>query len=122
MRRPLLALLLLIACDTPGHAQGPALDFTIAGITFHVSDGVTVTPAGGGFTFYLSDQTDACLALQLVPVGTATTLSLHVSPPLDATTHATVVDKATLAPGEASGNLVRATGGTQNAKVTAVSG
>ena len=124
MRRRLLALVLAAACDTPGsrQANGPPVDFTIAGIAFHLSDGAAVVPAGGGVTFYLSDQPNACMAFQLVPVGTATTFMLHISPPSDGTTKAAIVATSTTQPGEAAGNLSRATGGKQEVSVAATDG
>ena len=124
MPRRLVALVLLAACDTHGSRQtgGPTVDFTIAGIAFHASDGVAVIPAGGGITFYLSDQPNACMALQFVPVGTATTFMLHVSPPADGTTKATIVAKTTPQPGEAVGSLSRATGGKQDTSIAASGG
>ncbi len=122
MRAALIALVLL-ACDTPGHPQtgGPPVDFTIAGIAFHISSGAVVT-SGGALTFYLSDQPDTCAAIINQPVGTTTTLTLHVSPPADGSTTVTIVDKAVAAAGEAVGSLVRATGGNPGATVTAASG
>jgi hypothetical protein len=122
--RGALIAVFLLACDTPGSRQGggPPVDFTIGGIAFHLSSGVTVLPAGGGITFDLSDQPDTCLALQLVPVGTAITFSLHVALPSDGSTHATVVTKPSPGPGEATGSLSRATGGKQDTSLTASDG
>ena len=124
MPRRLVALVLLAACDTHGSRQtgGPPVDFTIGGIAFHLSDGAAVIPSGGGITFYLSDQPNACMALQFVPVGTATTFMLHVSPPLDGTTKATVVAKTAAQPGEAVGSLSRATGGRQDTSIATSDG
>ena len=123
MRRPLLALFCLAACDMPGHRDtgGPPVDFTIAGLSFHLSSGAAVV-SSGGLAFYLSDQADTCLAISLVPVGTATTFSLHITPPADGPTQATVVARTTPAAGEAVGGLVRATGGKQEASVAAANG
>ena len=64
MRRPLLALFCLAACDTPGHRDtgGPPVDFTIAGLSFHVSSGAAVV-SSGGLAFYLSDQADRPMSM-----------------------------------------------------------
>src|SRR5260221_784006 len=122
MRRTALALLILAACDTPGRdTGGTRVDFVISGITFHASSGAAVS-ASATLSLYLSDQPDTCLALSLIPVGTAITFSLHINPPTDGTTQATVVAKTTPAPGEAIGNLQRATGGKPDATITAASG
>jgi hypothetical protein len=117
-------LVLAIACDTPGARQtgGPPLDFTIGGIAFHLSDGAAVLPAGGGVTFYLSDQPNACMALQLIPIGTTTTFVLHLLPPSDGTTKATIVAKTTPQAGEAVGSLARATAGHQDTSIAAADG
>jgi hypothetical protein len=116
--------LFLLACDTPGSRQGlgPPVDFTIGAIAFHVSSGVAVKPASGGITFDLSDQPDTCMALQLVPVGTTTMLSLKVVLPVDGSTHATVVATSTPAAGEATGALTQETAGTQSLSITASDG
>jgi hypothetical protein len=124
MRRTLALLFFaLCACDTPGHRDtgGPRVDFVIAGITFHASSGAAVS-SSGGLAFYLSDQPDTCLALGLVPVGTAITFSLHINPPADGTTQATVVAKTTPAAGEANGSLQRATGGKPDTTIAAANG
>ncbi|MCA1828867.1 MAG: hypothetical protein ABR567_01795 [Myxococcales bacterium] len=122
MRRALL-LALACACDTPGRdVPGPRVDFNIGGISLHASSGVVVT-ASGQLTFYLSDQPDTCLSLRFVPVGTATTFSLKIAPPADGTTQATIVaPRPAPAGGQATGTLVRATGGKQDASVDAANG
>ena len=123
MRR--LAALLLCACGVSS-SRGPTdagpLDFNINGIPFHISDGTAVT-SGGALTLYFSDQPDACLAFQNVPVGTATTLALKIAAQSDGTARATIVArKPASSPGEAVGGLSRATAGVQNASVDAANG
>lgn len=125
------AALAAAACGTLGGAfpdGGQPVDFTIAGLTFHVSDGA-VSTSGGNLVFYLSDQPDACLAVQLTPVGTAMLFTLVVSPPPGGTTSATVVPpvpapplQPSPAPGQAMGGLVQATGGFVKASVNAADG
>lgn len=119
-------LMAMLACDSTSRSSpgdgGPAVDFVIAGISFHAGSGVAVT-SGGTLTLYLSDQPDTCQALTYVPVGTATTFSLRIAPPLNGSTRAAVVGpKSTPAAGEAVGGLSRATGGVKNASVDAMSG
>jgi hypothetical protein len=98
------------------------LDFNIAGIAFHISDGAAVT-AGGALTLYFSDQPSACAAFQHVPVGTATTLALKIAAQSDGTTRATIVArKPAPSPGEAVGGLSRATGGVQNVSIDTANG
>lgn len=112
------------ACDTPGHAytSGPPVDFSVAGIALHASSGAVVK-ASGQLSFYLSDQPSACLALSLVPVGRATTLSLHLVPPTDGTTRVTVVSpRPAPAAGQATGGLARVIGGKPDASVDASDG
>ena len=122
--RGALLLMLALACDanyrrTPSDA-GP-VDFNINGLSFHISDGAAVN-SGGALTFYLSDQPNACAAFRNVPVGTATTFSLRVVPQSDGTTRASVVAKSVPSAGEATGGIVRATGGVKNASLDASSG
>jgi hypothetical protein len=119
------------ACGSLGGSPvdgGQPVDFTIAGLAFHVSDGAVAT-SGGKLVFYLSDQPDACLAVTAVPVGTAMLFTLVVSPPSGGTTSATVVPpnpapplQPLPAPGEAMGGLVRATGGIVDDSVDAANG
>ena len=112
------------ACDTPGHAMvsAPPVDFTIAGIALHVSSGAVVS-SSGKFAFYLSDQPEACRALALVPVGRATTFSLHLVPPSNGSARVTVVPPPTVpAAGQATGGLARAIGGKPDASVDASDG
>jgi hypothetical protein len=122
--RGALLLLFALACDaisrrTPTDV-GP-VDFNLSGMSFHISDGAAVN-SGGALTFYLSDQPNACAAFRNVPVGTATTLSLRVVPQADGTTRASVVAKPVPSAGEATGGIVRATGGVKNASLDASSG
>jgi hypothetical protein len=118
------------ACSNSGGSWpdgGQPVDFTIAGLEFHVSDGAVGT-SGGNLVFYLSDQPDACMAVIAIPVGTAMLFTLHVSPPAGASS-ATVVPPSPPpplpplpSPGQAMGGLVRATGLVQNESVDAASG
>ncbi len=111
------------ACAEGGsYPSGGPVDFVIGGIPVHLSSGGWLAPAGV-LTLYLTDQTDTCLAIALVPVGTAVTISLRVVPEADGTTRATVVaPQPTVGAGEAVGGLVRATGGVPNAILEAVDG
>lgn len=119
------------ACTPSGGSWrdgGQPVDFTIAGMRFHVSDGA-VSASGGNLVFYLSDQPDACLAVIAIPVGTAMLLTLRVSPPPGGATAATVVPPnpapplpPSPSPGQAMGGLVRATGGVPDASVDAANG
>jgi hypothetical protein len=89
---------------------------------FHVSSGAAVT-SGGVLGLYLSDQPDTCLAITLVPRGTATVFSLAVVPGSDGSTRAAVVPpKLAPGPGEAVGGIRRATGGVPDASLDAADG
>lgn len=106
---------------------GQPVDFTIAGMRFHVSDGAVRT-SGANLVFYLSDQPDACLAVTYTPAGTAMLLTLRIAP-IAGLSSATVVPPSpppplqpSPSPGQAMGGLVKATGGLQDASVDAASG
>ncbi len=123
-RRAWIALA-LAACSGsstgPGTVPGP-VDFTIGGLEFHVASGA-VAMVGGVLTLYLTDQPDGCLAVTYTPVGRTTIFSLGVAAAADGTTRATVVaPKPAPAPGEAVGNLRRATGGVPDASLDAADG
>ena len=125
MSRALL-LLLCCACGTSRPAGGPGdagpVDFTIGSIALHAGSGAAVQSAGL-LRLYLSDQPDTCAAIHAVPVMTATTFSLRITPPSDTTGRATVVPpKATPAAGEATGAIAVATGGVKKDGADATDG
>jgi len=126
-RRTRIALALAIAACSeasggPGNGSPGPVDFTVGGMTFHVSSGAVAT-VGGVLTLFLTDQPDGCLAITYTPVGTATVFSLGVAPAADGTTSATVVSPRPVpAAGEAVGKLVRATHGVPDAGFDAADG
>ncbi len=112
------------SCGNPASARGSgnASDFVIGGIPFDLSSGAALA-ASGGWTLYVSDQVDTCLAVLQVPTMRMTLLELRVAPAADGTTVATVVPpKPTPAAGEAVGGITVRTGGTLNASLDAASG
>lgn len=126
MRRAAALALAACSCGLGGRGLpsdgGPALDFNIHGLQFHISSGAAVS-TNGALTFYLSDQPSACDAIRNLPVRTATTFSLRVAAQTDGTTRATVVaGKPMPAAGEAVGGLAQTTGTTKNASVEAANG
>lgn len=119
-------MLLSCSCLSGGAGSpdgGPAVDFTVQGLQFHVSSGAAVTSSAGALTLYLSDQPNACDAIRNLPARTAIAFSLRVAAQADGTTRAAVVPrKAAPAAGEAMGGLSQTTGMTQNASIDAKDG
>ena len=89
----LVSVLALSACaessyDPPADIGGP-VDFTIDGLSFHISSGGFIR-SGQQFTIFFTDQPNACTAVLLIPQQIFLSLMLKVSPPADATTTATI--------------------------------
>jgi hypothetical protein len=125
MRRPLAVALLLCACALNNQLTdgGPGnIDVDIGGIRFRVSSG-TGRVSASVLGLYLTDQPDACLAIQQAPVGMSVIFSLKVAPQLDGTRTATVASgPATPGPGQAVGGIIAQTGGVQTASHAAIDG
>jgi hypothetical protein len=90
---PLAAALALAACADPPNVPpvppGGPLDFTIDGLSFHISSGGFIR-SGQQFTIYFTDQPNTCTAVLLIPQQIFLSLLLKVSPPSDGTSTATI--------------------------------
>lgn len=89
----LAALLAVGACGEPAYVPptppvGP-LDFTIDGLSFHISSG-GIFRSGQQFTLFFTDQPNTCTAVLLIPQQIFLSLLLKISPPADGTFQATI--------------------------------
>ena len=89
----LVSVLALSACADPPYVPpdpvGGPLDFTIDGLSFHISSGGFLR-SGQQFTIYFTDQPNTCTAVLLIPQQIFLSLLLKVSPPGDGTSTATI--------------------------------
>ena len=102
----------LAACG-PGPKDPSATppSFTVGALTFEVVS-AGVYRSSGRLLVFLTDQADTCLAVNQVPVLTATYLAFTVAPPAAAPLTATVVvNEAGPSAGQATGTLTQRTGG-----------
>jgi hypothetical protein len=74
------------ACGTPPYTPvipvGGPVDFTIDGLSFHISSGGVFT-SGQQFTVFFTNQPDTCTAVGLIPQQIFLSLALKISPPAD---------------------------------------
>lgn len=89
----LVSVLALSACADPPYVPpdpvGGPVDFTIDGLSFHISSGGFIR-SGQQFTIFFTDQPNACTAVLLIPQQIFLSLMLKVSPPADGTSTATI--------------------------------
>ena len=89
----LASALALAACADPPYVPpesgGGPLDFTIDGLSFHISSGGYIR-SGQLFTIYFTDQPYTCTAVLLIPQQVFLSLLLKVSPPADGASTATI--------------------------------
>lgn len=89
----LAAVLVASACgtpsDTPGVSVGGPVDFTIDGLSFHISSG-GVYRSGQQFTLYFTNQPNTCVAVAVIPQQIFLSLALKISPPADGTFTASI--------------------------------
>lgn len=96
--RPIRAAALALAlatsgCGAPAYTPpvpvGGPVDFTIDGLSFHISSGA-IYKSGQQFTLYFTNQPDTCTAVALIPQQIFLSLSLKISPPADGTSNASI--------------------------------
>ena len=110
----LAAILAMSACgqgSTPPPPVGGPVDFTIDGLSFHMSSGGIFTN-GQQFTLFFTDRPDTCSAVALIPQFTFLSLELKISPPADGSRTATIgLPSPIVFPpsGQAGGNLLQLT-------------
>jgi hypothetical protein len=89
----LATTLALAACAEPAYVPpepvGGPVDFTIDGLSFHISSGGYIR-SGQQFTIYFTDQPNTCTAVLLIPQQIFLSLLLKVSPPADGASAATI--------------------------------
>jgi len=73
----------------PPAPPGGPLDFTIDGLSFHISSGGYIR-SGQQFTIYFTNQPNTCTAVLLIPQQIFLSLLLKVSPPADGASTATI--------------------------------
>jgi len=100
------------ACGDPAYTPvvpvGGPVDFTIDGLSFHVSSG-GIYKNGQQFTLYFTNQPNTCMAVAAVPQQIFIIFSLEISPAADGSLTAEVVPpRLTFPPnGQAAGTLVQ---------------
>ena len=89
----LAAALSASACGSPSNTPvvpiGGPVDFTIDGLSFHISSGGIYT-SGQQFTLYFTNQPNTCTAVALIPQQIFLSLALKISPPADGTFTASI--------------------------------
>lgn len=121
---PCAVAVLATACGGGGTAAvTPIVEVTVGALRLEAVSGAAVAAAGGGYTLWLSDQPDTCLAIQAQPRGVATYLRLAVAPATGGVNEATfVAPVASPAPGTAVGRLLELTGGAPGTSYDAAPG